>query len=169
MKFLILVLICLAFYACTPKNKLEMISVAENRCGTSCNGSATEIKSSLEYHYYGGYNSTLQGYYEGRVDENAWKDIADQLEKIDIDTLKSDYSVGLDEWFAEIVIHQGGKVKRIVGDTHLPKTLSPVILRILKSYKTINLRKSNYKYPFETTFQKPANFGPPKFPPKPPE
>ena len=146
-----------------------MISVAENRCGTNCNGSATEIKSSLEYHYYGGYNSTLQGNYEGRFNEQAWKDLAGQLEKIDIDTLKADYTVGFDEWFTEIIIHKGGKVKRIIGDSHLPKSLSPAVLSILKSYKTIKLKKSNQSYPFETTFQKPANFGPPKFPPAAPK
>jgi hypothetical protein len=126
------------------QHAMSAIAFAAGGCYGKCPFLAIAIDSSLQYKYYGGQYADKQGYYTGKISRAVWDTINMSWEKIDFKRLDSSYDYTTDDMKVEAFLYYEGKRQWIYGTIHsLPDPVQGVFMRIMDSYKSVKLGRSD--------------------------
>lgn len=173
MRYVAVILSFLVFAGCTTnhsrKNEITRIELARSGAWSDW-GATISINDSLDYKYWGDYDTIKQRYFIGKVTSKFWDTLNHKLEVVHFKTADTMTNMSVkDANYYELIIHWKGGRKRIlrvsVGN---PDTVLTLCKWIATTYKTINLQRINHTIKFETVFHNPSirlSFDSVEFPP----
>lgn len=163
----ILILFAFIFYSCQEQsnkgrekqqtqlrqNKITKLSFATGGCLGECPFMALEIDSTLDFKFYGGKYSKLQGFYSGKISQSIWDSINIKFEPLQNRNLDNGIRT-LDDMAIQNIIHFGKTIKNISAqEMELPEDVRNDYHWLMEVYKKGDLTKMTDTIHFETSLQ----------------
>jgi hypothetical protein len=121
---------------------IERIGFFSSPCYGSCPTMYLECNKNGEFYFIGRYYTDTTGYFEGKLSQKQRWNIAQSINAIQLDSLKSEYSVNwTDDQTCEIIIQTKTKTyySQVYGSEHEPVALRLLFHELMELYRFVDL------------------------------
>jgi len=146
----------MASFSCNePHRHNEITKIELTRTGAWADiGAIIKIDTSLNYDYWGRYDTVKEGYFTGRISQGFWDTLNYKFDQLKYKTLDTtDNSNVQDANYFELIIHwEKGRRRIIRVDTGGNYPLIKTLKWLNDSYKNVQLKRATNPIKFETTY-----------------
>ncbi|ANH81046.1 hypothetical protein A8C56_08695 [Niabella ginsenosidivorans] len=131
--------------------EINKITIVTGGCYGECPFLAIAIDKSLNYNYFGGEYTELNGFYTGKVSNEFWDSVSQKLERIQFKQLDSQYINSHDDMNIQVVIQYNDSIKKIRAQSaDLLDSVRKILFWLLDSRTKQKLVPSKDTIRFET-------------------
>ena len=131
------------------KNDLKPLRIAfsSTGCYGSCPSMKIEVEDDLSVKFYGSIYSDIEGGYEGEIDNENYKRLINQVQYLELDSLKTEYIASwTDDQTKYLIIETVDTIykTKVYGAYQQPVELTILLNNLMDLYKRLDLEESEH-------------------------